>query len=105
MPWLSPTEQRSPLHRQQLLLLAELLKLTSRVTLARQILILVEDPNMSTDRLRRTLIVTGNADDPNPSSFAVCDGRADFRSRGVEHADERDEGETLLETGVICTAL
>lgn len=100
-----PTEQRSPLHSQDFLLLTERLKLSSSVTFARQIFILAEDPNLPTNRLRRTLVVAGDADDTDPSGFAVRNGGADLRPGRVEHANERDERKTLFETGVVGRAL
>lgn len=102
---LGTTEQARPQNRLDFLLMGERIELASSIALALEVLILAKDANMPANRLCSALVVARDADDADARGPAVRDRLAHFRARRVEHADERDEREVVLEARVVRSAV
>src|SRR6266536_747756 len=101
MGWLDSREKRGPICSLQLHTFAEVVELPYSITLARQIVILSKDTNLTTDSLGGIAVVTSDDDNSNPSFFALCDGSSNFRAGRVEHANKAKKCQVLLNLGVL----
>ena len=85
--------------------MTEFFKFAASVTLPCQIFVLPKDPDAAADALRRSLIVSGDTHYTDACGLAAGHGIAYFRTRRVEHTDQRDESEVALEARIVFCAL
>mmetsp|Transcript_2324 Transcript_2324/g.8265 ORF Transcript_2324/g.8265 Transcript_2324/m.8265 type:complete len:645 (-) Transcript_2324:205-2139(-) len=74
----------------------EILELSTGVRKASHILVLAEHTNLAADRLCRHLVVASNDNDADTCLPAGLDCVSNLHTRGVQHADQADEGHVLL---------
>ena len=77
--------------------MTQLIQFSSSIALSSQVLIFAKDTNLPANRLRGALVVARDAYDADARRLALRDRVAHLGARRVEHADERNEDEVLLE--------